>query len=425
MFKASPADRSLPSLPDLDLIASQTGLVVRKSAKFTPDAFLQSLLAAVATGQGSLNDMVGILKPLVAASMARQSFHERLGRESTAFLLAVLSALMEQRFMPAGVALAHGAIRRIVVEDSTSLVMPKANSECFPAHGNRHGCTAGVKIDFAFDLLSLSIIAHTLQLATEQDKTIGKDLVDEVLEGDLVLRDMGYFILAEFDEIEARGAFWLSRLPLTTNAVVGKGIRLEDYLKRCDKDVVDLEAVVGTAGKKCRLVAVRACSAVAAARRAERRSKARERGTKPCPDGMVRDGWHLMVTNLSAAQATVNQLVAVYRARWAVEIEFRGWKQSLNLEKSLNRRSNEDHMQALVLAGMIAHQLGMRIAARFRHLATRSRLSCERLYHQLAIHLIRSRSFAETDAFNPEWRHVKQDTRNRQSPVKSGIQALA
>jgi hypothetical protein len=418
MFKASPADRSLPSLPDLDRIASQTRLVVRKSSRFNPDAFLQSLLAAVAAGKGSLNEMVGILKPLVHSSMARQSLHQRLGPESTAFLLAVLSDLMEQRYRPVAPVLAGGIIRRVLIEDSTSLVMPKANAAAFPAHGNRHGDTAGVKIDFAFDLLTTAIVSHTLHLATEQDKTIGKEFVAGVRQHDLVLRDMGYFILAEFDEIERRGAFWLSRLPLTTNVVLAKGRRLEDHLKSCREDVIDLGVTVGEEGKKCRLVAV------LAARHAERRKKARERGAKPCPDGLVRDGWHLMLTNLPAARATVKQLMAVYRARWAFEIQFRAWKQALNLGKSLNRRSNEDHLQALVIAGMIAHQMGMRIAARLGKLPGSGRLSCERLHHQLATHFIRSRSLAETDAFEPDGRHITRDKRNRQSPVESGIAAL-
>lgn len=212
---------SQPSLPDLGLLESQTRLVVRKSPKLTPDGFLQSLLSAVGLGQGSFNQLVGLLNDLVDSPMARQSLHERLGPESTAFLLAVLSDLME------------------------------------------------------------------------------------------------------------------------------------------------------------------------------------------------------------VSQATVRQLVAVYRARWAVEIQFRAWTQSLNLDKSLNRRSNEHHMQALVLAGMIAHQLGMRIAARLGQLVASGRLSYERLYDPLASHMVRARNLAETDAFTPEWRHVKRDERKRQSPVESGIQALA
>ena len=86
----------------------------------------------------------------------------------------------------------------------------------------------------------------------------------------------------------------------------------------------------------------------------------------------------------------------MYRARWAVEIQFRAWKQALNLGKSLNRRSDEDHLQALVLAGMIAHQLGMRIAARLGKLVTNVRLSYQRLYHLLATHFVKARSLAET-----------------------------
>ena len=424
MSKASPADRSEPSLPDLNRLASQTRLVIRESSKFTPEAFLQSLLAAVSLGQGSFNQLAGHLKNHVASPMARQSLHERFGPESTAFLLAVLADLMEQRYHPVSKALAEGAIRRLLIEDSTTLAMPKANAGEFPAHGNRHGDTAGAKIDFAYDLLASAIVSHTLQAATEQDKTIGKDFVAEVRAGDLVLRDMGYFSLAEFDEIERRGAFWLTRLPLTTHVVLRKGRRLEDHLKRFRGDVLDLEATVGAEGKKCRLVAIRAEPAVVAARHAERRKKARQRGVKPCPDGMVRDGWHLMLTNLTADQATVKQLASVYRARWAVEVQFRAWKQSLNLEKSLKRRSNADHMQALVLAGMIAHQLAMRLAGRLGKLLSSGRLSHERLYHQLAAHFLRARSLAEIDAFDPEIRHVSRDKRKRQSPVESGILAL-
>ena len=52
----------------------------------------------------------------------------------------------------------------------------------------------------------------------------------------------------------------------------------------------------------------------------------------------------LMLTNLEKERAGADQLVAVYRARWAIEIQFRAWKQSLNLTKALNRKSNEHHM---------------------------------------------------------------------------------
>ena len=114
----SPADRSKPILPDLDIIATHTGMVVRKSPKLNP----------------------------------------------TAFLMTVLCNLMRQRFQSAGLSLKGDVIRRAIIEDASSQVMPKGNAVEFPAHGNHHGPTAGAKIDLAYDLLSDEVISHSLQL---------------------------------------------------------------------------------------------------------------------------------------------------------------------------------------------------------------------------------------------------------------------
>ena len=134
-----------------------------------------------------------------------------------------------------------------------------------------------------------------------------------------------------------------------------------------------------------------------------------------------------MLTHLSREQTNVNQLAAIYRARWVVEIQFRASKQALNLDKALNRKSNEHHLQALVLAGMIAHQLGMRIAQRIGNTVGPARLSYEKLYDLndlLAVRLIKARDLAELDTFDPDPRHVERDKRTRKSPVESGILAL-
>jgi hypothetical protein len=72
-----------------------------------------------------------------------------------------------------------------------------------------------------------------------------------------------------------------------------------------------------------------------------------------------------MLTNLEKDHAVADQLVAVFWARLAIEIQFRAWNQSLKLTKALNRKTNEHHIQALLLAAMIAHQLVVTNARRF------------------------------------------------------------
>ena len=245
----SPADRSKPILPDLDIIATHTGMVVRKSPKFNPTALLMTLMSSVVTGKGSFNQLVTSLKDRVERPMARQSLHERIGIASTAFLMTVLCNLMRQRFQSAGLSLKGGVIRRVIIEDASSQVMPKGNAEEFPAHGNHHGPTAGAKIDLAYDLLSDEVISHSLQLATMQDKVTGRELITEIRQGDLVLRDMGYFSLSEFTTIEACGAWWLSRLPLTTGVMLESGKTFETVIRSKKKDILDLQVVAGRQGK--------------------------------------------------------------------------------------------------------------------------------------------------------------------------------
>ena len=424
MLTTSPADCSALILPDLHQLAIQTGLISRKSSKFTADGFLQSLLSSVVTGQGSSNQIASELKERVGQAMSRQSLHERFSPSSTAFLLTVCGHLMKQRFEPSCEALSQSGITEIFVEDASGQAMPKANSEFFPAHGNHHGKTAGVKIDFAYDLLSGAVIFHSLEGATTQDKTIGKEAIAVLKVGTLVLRDMGYFSLAEFSGIERQLAFWLTRLPLTTGVVFENGKALETRLKSRNQDIYDLTVRAGEGKKRCRLIAVRADEKTAQKRRSQRRKRAQEKGTKPCPKGLVRDGWHLMLTNLTAAQSPTSQLVKLYRARWAVEIQFRAWKQSCNLDKALNRRSNEDHLTALVLAGMILHQLGMKMAQVIGARVGRWRLSYEKLYDLLAVYMVKAKTSQILRDFSPDPRHITRDKRTRQSPIESALISL-
>ena len=95
-----------------------------------------------------------------------------------------------------------------------------------------------------------------------------------------------------------------------------------------------------------------------------------------------------------------------------------------NLGKALNRKSNQHHLQALLLAGMIAHQPGMRIAPRIVSTISRERLSDEKLYDLLAVRLVKARDLAELITFDPDPRHVVRDKRTRKSPVEPGISAL-
>ena len=143
----------------------------------------------------------------------------------------------------------------------------------FPGHGNGKGKTAGCKSDLAFDLLTGEPVFQTLHLATEQDRELGKDLVDLVEPDDLVLRDMGYFSVKEFARIAQRSAYWLSRVPASVTICDSEGRKLETILRHSKASEIAFEARVTGAGHRARLLAVRAAPEVARQRRRMRRAK--------------------------------------------------------------------------------------------------------------------------------------------------------
>ena len=79
MSKDLPVDRSWPNPPDLDLITSQTRLIIRNFRKFTAAGFFQSLLC------------------------------------SSAFLMTVLGDLMEQLYIIAATAIGSNGIQRTLI----------------------------------------------------------------------------------------------------------------------------------------------------------------------------------------------------------------------------------------------------------------------------------------------------------------------
>jgi len=417
--------RSLLSVSRLSEIARKTSLVTRNSRKFCPGNFLLTLLKSVCSGKASFNQLAMSLGGSATLGMSKQAVHKRINKYAVAFLLQVISDLLANHSSGTLEEFSKSGFKRILVEDSSTLRLPKANAELFPAHGNSSGSTAGVKCNLCYDLLSQQPISFSLHRATEQDRTIGKETLALARKFDLILRDMGYFDLSEFLYLEGIGAFWFTRFPLTANLVSASGIPLEMLLKNASGNKIDMKVFVGDVRHKCRLVAVRADQQTTEKRRRDRRKKAQELGKTASSAALERDGWHLMLTNLPAEQISVDTLAALYRSRWAVEIQFRAWKQSLHIAAALNRKSNKWHVEALVCGSMIVALMGLKQMAIYARQVGLAVLSPEKIMDWITTDILLRENPEKLTADPPEVRHIQRDVRARKSTVIQGISALS
>lgn len=403
--------------------AKSSGLVQRVSAKFSPAAFLLTLLSATTTGKASLNALaISLCGKAGSAPLTPQSVHGRINRSETgleAFLILCLAHICRSKWsLAAGrrgaVCSLAGLFGRVIVEDSSFLPFHKSNAGNFPAHGNSKGKTSGCKVNLAFDLLTGSIISNELVSGTQQDKASGWDVLALTRPNDLILRDMGYFSVEGFAAIAVKGAFWLSRLPLNVGATSMDGKTIETLLEKHRGDRLDIRVELTAAKHPARLVAIRASGEETEKRRREINRDAKAKGRTAESRTLLLAGWHILVTNIPAEKVSAEGLAAIYSQRWQIEIVFRGWKQATGLDKALGRKSSPQHLKGLVLAGMIVLAMGVRIAiclARIRG----GRYSLEKICQHLADRLAGIRELTELSSLQPDLRHVQTQKRRRKS----------
>lgn len=340
------------------------------------------------------------------------------------FLLDTVGTALKQRWSEEAL-IATDVFGRVLIEDSSHVKLAKANHEEFPGHGNDEVKTAGCKFDLSFDLLTGEPVTSELHLATEQDREIGKDLVDLIREKDLVLRDMGYFSRDEFARIENSKAYWLSRVPINVKIHDSSKNKLETILKKTKRDKFELEVFLGESGHPARLIAERAAPEVAQKRRRERKEKARQLGKEPSKDMLLRDGWYLLVTNVNIDLMSAAKLFKLYAIRWQIEITFRAWKQSGKLVSALARKSNQVHLQALMLASLLLLILTMKITSLFQGTYSRVHISIEKIASNLAIFILGINSIWHLADYDPDPRHVKCDRRPRLTLREIAISCLS
>lgn len=411
----------------VECIARNTKLIVRKSPHFTAAAFLLTLLKSVATGKASYNQMSSTLGNCDLTPMSRQAFSQRIGEKSENFMKEVLSEAMVQKW-GGGQIIKTQYFSRILVEDSSQYKMNKKNNASFPGHGNSKSDSSGCKVDLSFDLLTGVPLLQILDKATAQDKMLGKKLVDLVQPKDLVLRDMGYFIVNEFRRIEAIGAYWHSRMPANVCAFMEDGTTLDECLKSFKGKMFDKTVnLLDKNGHSVRLVAIRAEKQVAEKRRRKRITAAKKNGKTPTAKSLLRDGWHIMVTNVDKDKMDIEDLVKLYSLRWQIEITFRAWKQSGELMKALNRKSKPAHLRTLIYASILWLVISMKTAATLQLGLDKNEqvVSLEKLAMSMIGYIMKLTYLDDLSKYTPHLRHVLIESRKRDSLMAVGIQCLS
>ncbi len=335
-------------------LARQSGFQQRQPKKLFPSQFVLSACLLITQPTLSLRSWALLIGLLLEDTFSKQALHERLTAAAVSFLHAVLQALLASvaglASLPTPPCLRP--FRRVLLEDSTSLSLAEKLAAAFPGPSNQKGPGPGLlKIQAAYDLRSHTFVHFSLSSFRRNDQAASADVLDWIGPGDLLIRDLGYFVTRVLEGLQLRGAFFLSRLHLNATLWEREGRRpfdLRAALRRHGRLDVDLS--LGPNRLPVRLVAVPVPPAVAAERRRKARHN-RDRRSPPSAQRLALLGWQIFITNVPRTVWNARTVAEAYGLRGRIETVFKAWKSHFHF-RALPEGSAQE-VQAMVYAKLI------------------------------------------------------------------------
>lgn len=325
-------------LLNLDALARRTGFLRRVPRKIPILSLVLALVALAAETSLSLERVAAVIGLAAGVSYTKQALHSRLGLKLESFLAEVGTSLFNHLSLPVQHQGWFKPFQRVLLHDSTVQTLPAHLAGAFPGSANGQRRYAALKLQFVCDLLHSQVLHLSLSGFTRNDQAASPDILKLLQAGDLIIRDLGYFVLKVLEQIHLKGAFFLSRFRHGVSVCdpqSGKPLDLVKLLRPGQS--LDQQVLLGAERVAVRLVVHPVPEAVANERRRKARAN-RDQRCNPSKDKLYLLGWNIFITNVPSRVWPLRAIQPIYRLRWRIEIIFKAWKSHLGL-RQLNCRT--------------------------------------------------------------------------------------
>jgi len=313
----------------LTQLSIESGFVKRKPRKIDPRSFLLAFFITAIQRARSLDALATTLGILKGITISKQAIDQRIKEPLGKFLESTLAFTIARKINTSTLT---SKFKRILVQDSSSIRLPSHLSGEFPGSKNGLQCDSAImKITVLFDLLKEQFSFFSITPFTTNDQSMATSILDYIKEGDLLIRDLGYFVLTSFTSIAQKGAFFMSRFRhgvVIADPKTGKRLNLLKMLKK--QNNLDITVLLGKKEQlTARLIAIPVEPALANERR-RKLKKNRDRRLNPSKEHLALLGWNIFVLNVDEQTLTPEDIARLYGIRWRIEIIFKAWKSNFS-----------------------------------------------------------------------------------------------
>lgn len=319
-----------------DDLARSTGFIQRQRG-FSGSEFVRVLTFGwLARPRETIDSLASDLG--ITGSALQQRFTEPASNFLWTILQSAVTQMVASR--PARIPLL-ARFTGVYAEDCSTISLPPQLANVFPGCGGSDETSgkAALRLFVSYELKTGALRTLEKAQARGSDCVVAKQYAAQLPAGALRLRDMGFFDRELFTQDTAAGVYWISRVPacLTVQTDDGPSLPVSQFLAQQSENVqqVDCWLSVGQKTKKgdqevlplkCRFIAIRCPSDVAAKRRQKLREKARRKGWTVSERQLTMCDWTVFITNVPAEILSIAEVWELYSARWQIELLFKRWK---------------------------------------------------------------------------------------------------
>lgn len=323
-------------------MARATRFVQRSTSKLQGYEFAQSMMIPNAFLEAeTLNSLaVRMQKINPLCNLSASALAQRINtKEAESFMKScfgnILKNVINEELTDLSDLPSLSKFNRVLIEDSTQAELNEQLAPHFKGSGGV-ASKASVKIDYIFDYLSENFVDIAFFSGNTADQKLASRIISILEKDDLVIRDLGYYALERLKEIEQKGAYYISRFK--SDVVVygsketSEPLNLAEFLdKNISRGIIDIEIFIGKEKHPVRLVACLMNEQAINKRRREANRASKRRGTQISQKKSSLLKYGIFITNIPMEIFSSNMIMAVYRARWRVELIFKQWKSCLKL----------------------------------------------------------------------------------------------
>jgi len=321
---------------EINRIAMETGFSKRIEKKIKSVDFLSFLCQESIKGTVSYNDLAAKISCEQDCSASRQAYFYRIKEEAVAFFEQILAVVMKNKtkFSEIDRSISKNKFKRILVQDSTIIRLPQKLYDVFSGVKNAQTTVCNARIQGIYDLIAGKFVSFSIDTYSCNDLKVVNDI--NVKQGDLVLRDRGYFVISSIEKMKEQGADSIMRYKHKTIFYDPISIQKIDLLKRLKQcGALDMTVFAGNdKNTKLRIIATPVPEEVANIRRMKAKKEAKK---KTCSYELLQlFQWNIFITTIEEEDFTPEQAYILYSLRWRIESIFKTWKSNLNFDKIHN-----------------------------------------------------------------------------------------